>query len=442
MRPLINFVLIALCMPVFVMGAREVQKYLGITPVPVPVVGTGSMYPSLYWSKEEGGPDDTNIEVVDERRTNPHMYRLFEGIYLFGKKYFERSVGYGDMVAFQSEATAAVLVKEGKDPASGFIKRVIGVPGDQIELRDGFVYVNGQELSEPYIFRPRSTFGDATVSDCRLLTLSPDSYLVLGDNRKVSADSRGELGFVKLQDITYVLPYNQQDFYRSLWRDPSQDQELAGTPSLDKNEFYRLLNQTRQNEGLPALRPLTALEKSAALAAGGVTLESSMAQSSYQNILTSQFSVSGRFTAPEMLENLLYFDNTKRQVLDPKMTDIGIADVATNLEGCPGEIIVGQLGGYIPAEYNEDMITSWRQLRDNLREIIPSWEKAVEYDFLDQAKLQELLSIYRRRLSLATEVVAVMEANEWLTDDQEARMEADSDDAKRATQIASELNGE
>jgi len=73
-----------------------------------------------------------------------------------------------------------------------FIKRVIGVPGDTVELRDGLVYVNGVELDEPYIYEangiPQRT--EPQANGVTEWLVGPDQLLVMGDHRGNSADSR------------------------------------------------------------------------------------------------------------------------------------------------------------------------------------------------------------------------------------------------------------
>ncbi len=69
-------------------------------------------------------------------------------------------------------------------PKSEFIKRVIGLPGDTIEIRDSTVHVNGQPLSEDYL-HPRTNMPDFGPE-----TVPAGQYFVMGDNRNSSQDSR------------------------------------------------------------------------------------------------------------------------------------------------------------------------------------------------------------------------------------------------------------
>lgn len=65
------------------------------------------------------------------------------------------------------------------------VKRVIGIPGDEVDIRDGKVYLNGSVLDEPYVK------GETFTRDLAFPVKIPKGkYLVLGDNREVSKDSR------------------------------------------------------------------------------------------------------------------------------------------------------------------------------------------------------------------------------------------------------------
>lgn len=76
--------------------------------------------------------------------------------------------------------------------ARDLVKRVIGLPGDRVELEDGQVIVNGVPIDEPYA---------QLDSDNGLFTVPEGKLFVLGDNRRNSADSRSQLGYVDVDDV-------------------------------------------------------------------------------------------------------------------------------------------------------------------------------------------------------------------------------------------------
>ncbi len=80
-----------------------------------------------------------------------------------------------------------VVFKAPPNPAVDYIKRVIGLPGDVITIKDTTVYVNGVMLTEPYI-RPENQGNPYPSFTNRIIP--PNTYFVLGDNRNGSSDSR------------------------------------------------------------------------------------------------------------------------------------------------------------------------------------------------------------------------------------------------------------
>lgn len=83
-----------------------------------------------------------------------------------------------------------------------YIKRVIGLPGETVQIMDNRIFINGEELSEEFGKDPMDSAGIASEP----VVLGENEYFVLGDNRKVSADSREKsIGTVKKEELEGVV---------------------------------------------------------------------------------------------------------------------------------------------------------------------------------------------------------------------------------------------
>ena len=99
-----------------------------------------------------------------------------------------------------------IVVLQAPDQDKEYIKRVIGMPGDTIEVKDGKLYINGQVVDQPFINKEILVNKTVYIDDFTLQELTGESkvpegkYFVMGDNRGVSRDSR-MIGFIERSAI-------------------------------------------------------------------------------------------------------------------------------------------------------------------------------------------------------------------------------------------------
>ena len=116
--------------------------------------------------------------IVQQQSMEPNFHA---GDYLLTSRQAYRFFGdpeRGDVIVFRSE----LLDDEGNEKC--LIKRVIGLPGDVVEIKSGYVYVNGEEIDEPYV-KEQGISGEMDA-----VTVPENELFVMGDNRGVSEDSR------------------------------------------------------------------------------------------------------------------------------------------------------------------------------------------------------------------------------------------------------------
>ena len=119
---------------------------------------------------------EPSLQNGQEVLVNRFIYKLF-------------SPRRGDVVVF---------LPNGNKNSHYYLKRIIGLPGEKIQIIGGYVYVNGELLEEEEFY---DKIADAGIAENEI-TLGNDEYFVLGDNRNNSEDSRsGNIGAVKKGDI-------------------------------------------------------------------------------------------------------------------------------------------------------------------------------------------------------------------------------------------------
>jgi len=116
---------------------------------------------------------------VDGRSMEPNFHN---GEYILTDKlsYRLHAPNRGDVVVFHSP----------QDERNDFIKRIIGIPGDTLMVKGGFVYINGTKLEEKYINDPDQVLAGRFLREGESYEVAPEQYIVMGDNRLHSSDSR------------------------------------------------------------------------------------------------------------------------------------------------------------------------------------------------------------------------------------------------------------
>ena len=132
---------------------------------------------------------------------------FFNGDYVFISKQAYTLFGdpeRGDVVVFHT----GMQTDDGED--KNLIKRIIGLPGDQVEIIDGYVYLNGEKLTETYINE------QGVSGDMEEITVPEGKLFCMGDNRRVSLDSRdAAVGCVDQEEIlgrVFIRLYPFSDF--------------------------------------------------------------------------------------------------------------------------------------------------------------------------------------------------------------------------------------
>ena len=141
--------------------------------------------------------------IVQQESMQPNFY---SGDYLITSRQAYRLFGQperGDGIVFKSH------LYDEKGKQKNLIKRIIGLPGDTVEIKNGDVYINGELLQEEYVAE------QGLSGEMEAVTVPEGRLFVMGDNRRVSQDSRSpEVGTIEMDSIVgkvvlRLYPFNQ-----------------------------------------------------------------------------------------------------------------------------------------------------------------------------------------------------------------------------------------
>jgi signal peptidase I len=125
---------------------------------------------------------------------------LHDGDVLVRGSYLTKTPEFGDVIAFNTDMIHPWKLYRMMGVKKALVKRVIGLPGDHIVVRDGLVYLNDIQLQENYL--------NEGITDGNIDTVVPEEHLfVMGDNRLNSNDSRGTVGFVSMKSVIGKVNY-------------------------------------------------------------------------------------------------------------------------------------------------------------------------------------------------------------------------------------------
>lgn len=347
----------------------------------VPVSGT-SMLPTIE--------DGSEIEL-----RNPQKYGITRG----------------DIISFINEETRGLH----------YLKRIIGKPGEEISIKNGSVFINGKALQENYTLNNLPTYGNTSIIDCENYLIPGNKYMVLGDNRTVSSDSR-VLGFINEDDIDGVIKANIQEKFIEEHR-----QEQITKIKINPEIFLKELNQRRSKNDSSTLVTYAGLNQLADKRAEqirdkfdewktqSVPVDKMLENKAYRFNKVHEFVTFGYLDEQAIIDQIFDSVDEKDHFLSTQYTEIGIGVTEKINKGCTFPVVSVILSWPAIPTYDKTVINSWLNEININNQSLSNLQTWVGISRIDQAKLRQLIDKVAQVQQIATKIYNKQKNREWLT---------------------------
>lgn len=228
--------------------------------------------------------------------------------------------------------------------------------------------------------------------------------------------------------------------------------------NIKADEIFSLTNDERVKAGLKPLKrndklDVAALERAQKIidfnefsheaTKSGVDYVDAMGLANYWNVTEGENLAEGQFSSAQVVSAWMASKTHKENILNPQYQDIGIATYEGNLKGRHSVVTVQLFGGYIPPNYSQADIDSWKNARASLIKNLPSWENARSFGSgyeNNKADYERIISIFKQRIDIANRIIPRMEANQYFTAEERKLIDLDKVLYSEAESLATKLN--
>ncbi|OGD09937.1 signal peptidase I [Candidatus Amesbacteria bacterium RIFOXYB1_FULL_44_23] len=344
------------------------------------------------------------------------------------KKYLP---AWGDIVSFSNNETEEMY----------YLKRIIGQPGDKVSFINGQVRLNGQFLKEDYIYQGNPTYGNTYLIDCREYQIPENKFLVMGDNRIASTDSR-VIGFVDRTDIEGVIKTNLTVQFNS-----SVSNSIFPAEVVDSDAFLKAINQSRIAQNISPLilnSQLSQLAKTRAekiagdLASDHINtpdLRQTLEQGNYDFIQVQEVITMGNYNADQLSQHVLELYPYAADFLSSEYYEIGLGVVPGVQDQCHVQVINIILAWPQKPNYNQKILDNWNHEIDQLTLLVGLFRDIKkESSQIPVSEIQLVIDDLSDLLDKASQLRVPVTENRWLTSTESLLDAAYWDDRNKVVQ--------